>query len=349
MKKKYKILIGICFVIVITIISYFDAMIYQNPIMVVTSVEQISSLRINDDNNKQITQKIQGFLIDNDHRKVNLINQYLNSEMTDYKVHPGQELILSKNKKIIQNVKRDYIVIFILAVLLLLLICIVPSIIEVLKLFILYLVIYISFISITNHSSTHVLLWTILVCLITLISTVLLLFGKKIDSIYLLLAIIFSIAIAVVIGIACLKISNFQDLNFELSGAGMQPYIDVFISQIILSVSGVILDESIDITASLKEIQNQNEIKDRKEIFSIGMNIGKDLVGPLSGILFFIIIATHLNELTVYLSNNYPQKELFKLIISPDIAQFLISVLGIVLAVPITSYIFSRVLIKKES
>lgn len=345
MKKKYRILVGLLILFFVGTITYFDGFLYQNPIMIVKNVKTIDTINLDDDGNKQITQKISGILINRNMKHKTMTNQYTTSQMTDFEVRTGQQLILESNGKTIQTVKRDYVLAITLISIVLLLTLIVPTFLKNIGILLIYFFLYIVFIMVVNHNSLFVLPMAIIMNIVVLSIIAFMLFGKRKQTLYLLGAIVLAITLALIIGIACLKLNNFSDINFELSGAGVQPYLDVFVAQVLFGVSGVILDEAIDITASMSEIVKQDNV-DRRQLYRIGMKIGKDLIGPLTGILFFIIIANHMNEITVYLSNNYPQKELFQLIISPDIAQFLISVLGIVLTVPITSYIFSRVLLR---
>ncbi|GKQ42984.1 hypothetical protein RD055328_09070 [Companilactobacillus sp. RD055328] len=349
MKKKYSIILSFALLIAVGVGTYFDTGLYKNPIMVVQDVKQIDSIPIDEDGNRQITQSISGTILNRNMKTKKVTNQYSTSQMTDFKVRKGQQLILSSNSKTILNIKKDYIVTSGLMFLILLLTLIIPTLIKNIGIFTGYFLLYLAFIQLVNHNSKYVIPISVGMILIILTITAIFLFGKSKLIIYLMSSVILSILIAVVIGIYCLKINNFSEINFEFSGAGVQPYISVFIAQVIFGVAGIILDEVIDITASMKEISETKADITQRELYSIGIKIGRDLIGPLVGILFFIIIANHFNEITVYLSNNYPKKELFQLIISSEIAQFFISVLGIALAVPITSYIFSRVLIREDN
>jgi len=58
-----------------------------------------------------------------------------------------------------------------------------------------------------------------------------------------------------------------------------------------------------DISSSL--IEMKKELADVKEatLFKSGINIGRELVGPLINILLFIVIAENLNIVLLYLSN----------------------------------------------
>jgi Predicted multitransmembrane protein len=84
-----------------------------------------------------------------------------------------------------------------------------------------------------------------------------------------------------------------------------------------------------------------------KTLFKSGVNIGKELIGPLINILLFIVIAENLNVVLLYLSNGNSIGYTMNMTLSLGIAQLLISAIGIVLTVPITSFIASKVITRR--
>ena len=92
-----------------------------------------------------------------------------------------------------------------------------------------------------------------------------------------------------------------------------------------------------------KEVEDIAESK----LFKSGINIGKELIGPLINILLFIVIAEDLNVVLLYLSNGNSVGYTLNMTLSLGITQLLISAIGIVLTVPVTSFIASRIITRK--
>ncbi|WP_235700325.1 YibE/F family protein [Companilactobacillus paralimentarius] len=158
---------------------------------------------------------------------------------------------------------------------------------------------------------------------------------------------VISTTIAILLSVFVLSMTGYSGMHLELDDFELQPYLGVFLSQVLFGVLGVILDETMDISSSLIEMKKEVTDVSAKTLFKSGINIGRELIGPLINILLFIVIAGNLNVVLLYLSNGNSVSYTLNMTLSLGIAQLLISAIGIVLTVPITSFISSKVITRR--
>jgi len=210
------------------------------------------------------------------------------------------------------------------------------------------LVVYYGFMKllINTHNSALLLLTVITALLISAIALIVIL-GPTMDAVMAYSSTVIATTTSILLSIFLMKLSGYSGIHLELTDFGLQPYFSVFISQVIFSVLGVILDETMDISSSLIEMKKEIKDVNEKTLFKSGINIGRELIGPLINILLFIVIAEHLNVVLLYMSNGNSIGYTFEMTLSLGFAQLLISAIGIVLTVPITSFIASKMIARR--
>ena len=102
-----------------------------------------------------------------------------------------------------------------------------------------------------------------------------------------------------------------------------------------------------DISSSLIEMKKELSDVSESTLFKSGINIGRELIGPLINILLFIVIAENLNIVLLYLSNGNSIGYTFDMTLGLGLTQLLISAIGIILTVPVTSLIVSKVITRR--
>ncbi|MEN8906049.1 MAG: YibE/F family protein [Clostridiales bacterium] len=122
-------------------------------------------------------------------------------------------------------------------------------------------------------------------------------------------------------------------------------FIKIFTVQVFIGLLGALIDVSIGISSSMNEIHKNNPKIHTRALITSGMNIGKDVIGTMTNTLLFAFIGGFLS-LAIYLSKfEYSFSTLINnKIICSEIFQILCSGIGIVLIVPITTYITSKIL-----
>ncbi|MFD1417605.1 YibE/F family protein [Companilactobacillus keshanensis] len=356
MKKNItRIIIVVLIVLVATVITHFDSFIYKDPVMKIQQVKVISRDKSTDEyknTDTQIDQRLTGILLNTSKKgkKVTLKNSYYQSQLIDQKYRKGQQVILSKSGQhySIKNVKRDTVLVFSLGLVIILLFCMKFSRSKLLISVLLNLLVYFGFIKLLIHNNNnYLLIMTVITSLLISGIALLVILGPTSDALMAYLSTVCATTLSILLSVLLLKLSGNSGVHLELTDFGLQPYFSVFLSQVLFSVLGVILDETMDISSSL--IEMKKEVSDVKEsaLFKAGINIGRELIGPLINILLFIVIAEHLNLILLYLSNGNSIGYTFTMTLSLGFTQLLISSIGIVLTVPITSFIASKIITRR--
>ena len=127
------------------------------------------------------------------------------------------------------------------------------------------------------------------------------------------------------------------DINYDMT--------NVVIGMYLVCIIGTIIDTSISISSAMNEVLVNNPKLSSKELFKSGMSIGQDILGTTVNTLFFALICTFIGffmwhkELSLEYLLNYK-------VFAFDLIQLLISFIGSILIVPITSYV-SSIMLKK--
>ncbi len=118
-------------------------------------------------------------------------------------------------------------------------------------------------------------------------------------------------------------------------------------SGILIGSTGAIMDISLSISSSINELSVH--LKDKKELFISGMNIGKDAIGTMTNTLILAYIGSALA--TVLLLSTYTKDVLYLFnmeMIIVEIIQAVIGSIGIIIAVPITTLVGTYLFIHEK-
>ena len=123
---------------------------------------------------------------------------------------------------------------------------------------------------------------------------------------------------------------------------------DILFSGILISSLGAVMDVAMSIASSIYEINELNRELDMKTIFKSGINIGRDMIGTMSNTLILAFAGTSLSTMLALYSYNTQFNQLMSSdFIAIEFAQSISGSIGIILAVPITSFISAYVYKRK--
>ncbi|WP_119325431.1 YibE/F family protein [Companilactobacillus musae] len=356
MKKNIRILLIVGLMVAIfTGFTYFDSFMYHDPVVRVETVRNLDKSTSTDEyknTDTQITQHVEGKLLNTNEKgkKISFKNTYYRSQLTDTKYATGQQVILTKTGKTYmpKNIKRDTSLVFTVGLVVFLLYCMKFDRRKLFVSILINIVIYYGYLQTIIRTHNSVLLpLTVITALLISATALLVILGPTYPALMAYSSTVLATTVAVLLSTFVLSISGFSSIHLELNDFELQPYLGVFLSQVIFSVLGVILDETMDISSSLIEMKRELSDVAEKTLFKSGINIGRELIGPLINILLFIVIAENLNVVLLYLSNGNSIGYTMNMTLSLGIAQLLISAIGIVLTVPITSFIASKVITRR--
>ena len=204
----------------------------------------------------------------------------------------------------------------------------------------------------------NVYLMTVLVCIYTIIMTLILVNGTSKKSLCTMLGCMAGVLAAAVLTIIFDKWMHLTGVIDEHSiyikilnenGGGINLRALIF-AMITIGAMGAVMDVAMDISSSLYEIKYHAPNIKRRELFRSGLNIGRDVMGTMANTLVLAYIGSSL--CTIILKVSYAGS-LMELVntesITVELLQALIGSLGIFLTIPLTALIACVLYTGKES
>lgn len=145
--------------------------------------------------------------------------------------------------------------------------------------------------------------------------------------------------VSLLIAYLVLWITNENGLRYEAMDFLTRPYQVVFLAGLFIGSLGAVMDVAISIAASIFEMHEEDPRISTKALRKSGMDIGKDIMGTMTSILFFVYISGSIPMLILYLKNGSPLNFTLSLNLSLELARALAGGIGIVLAIPIGVYV----------
>ena len=122
-------------------------------------------------------------------------------------------------------------------------------------------------------------------------------------------------------------------------------FVGVLASAMIIGALGAVMDIGMSISSTVNELFSSNSQMSVRELFTSGMNVGKDIIGTMANTLILAYLGGALS--LVLLSSNIDMQKFFNLNqVATEISAALIGSIAIVLCVPITAIISAWLVLK---
>jgi uncharacterized membrane protein len=133
----------------------------------------------------------------------------------------------------------------------------------------------------------------------------------------------------------------------QKTGLGVE---NILFAGILIASMGAVMDTAMSIVSSMNEVHKNTPGMGAMKLFSAGMNVGKDMIGTMSNTLILAFVGAAISTLVIlnFYSVQYNQL-LNSNFVSLEIAQALSGSMAVVLTIPFTAAITSRVLIMRAS
>ncbi|MGE7977383.1 YibE/F family protein [Psychrobacillus sp. NPDC093200] len=126
-------------------------------------------------------------------------------------------------------------------------------------------------------------------------------------------------------------------------------FIKIAVSVIIMSTIGAITDAAIAIASPMREMHYHHPNIERKELFRFGISIGRDILGTSTNTLFFAFFGSYLALLIWFKDLSYSVGGIVNSkVFSSEIITICCAAIGVTLVIPITAWITSYFLVRKE-
>lgn len=332
-----------------------DAFLYQNPVGQVTQVQASVTQKTTDEHGNadvMITQRLTVKLLNREKRIIVIHNDYAKSQVMTQKYRVGDQLLLEKvaaNTHIL-SLKRDAwvgaLMTFFLALLLM------YSKWRATSWLLLSMLINIALfgvallVDIHNKDTNVLLIFSILSILFAAVSLILVL-GRTLQMALTLAATLITTFLTIILLIIVLDLTHNVGVHFETMSYVTQVPATLFMAQTVIGVLGAVMDEASDIVAMQFGMRRENSIREFGDYWHAGVSVGREIMGTLMNVLFMIFIAETLPMVFLMLRNGNNWAYIMDQVMNLGILQTVISAIGIVLAVPVTSVIVGLALTRK--
>ncbi|WP_413574432.1 YibE/F family protein [Bacillus thuringiensis] len=280
---------------------------------------------------------------------IHLVNKYSSSGGYDQEYHVGDELFVSIHKNIekvnltgdITDVKRDKYVLLIgwIFVFVIIFIGKRPGFFSIISLVInAVLLSYALDVYLHTLNSNLLLICSVSVILFTFIS-LLLVNGFNEKTFAAIFSTLLGTFISFLITYLTLWLTAEKGLRYEEMQFLTVSYKEVFMTGLLIGSLGAVMDVAITMSSSIFGLYEEDNNISIKALKISGMNIGKDIMGSMTNILFFAYISGSIPMIILYLKNEYPLSLTLSMNLSLELTRALAGGIGIVLTIPIGLYI----------
>ena len=125
-----------------------------------------------------------------------------------------------------------------------------------------------------------------------------------------------------------------RDMIIDING--------IFFAGIIIGTIGATMDIAMSISSSMEEIADKAKDITNRQLIKSGLNIGRDVMGTMSNTLILAYVGSSLNIILIYVLNNHDIISILNSdFIASEILRSFCSTIGMILTIPITTYIYS--------
>lgn len=129
-----------------------------------------------------------------------------------------------------------------------------------------------------------------------------------------------------------------KGLHYEEMQFLTRPYKMVFLAGLFIGSLGAVMDVAISMSSALFELNSKNNKISMKALKESGIDIGKDIMGTMTNILFFAYISGSIPTLILYIRNYSQLGYTLSINLSLELARALAGGIGIVITIPIGLY-----------
>ncbi|MDM5247406.1 YibE/F family protein [Lysinibacillus sp. G4S2] len=351
-KVLFYILIAICFIASVFFVYHNEAF-YARPIAEVIKTELTDSTTESDMYNNEdhlYTQRITAVLKNGEEkgRNIYFTNQYSSSGAFDQEYHVGDKLFVTikastdKNADLtgtILDVKRDQFVLIVawIFIFALLIVGKRQGLFSIISLIVNSVVLSFALDLYVNSNINLIFICGVCVLLFTGISLILI-NGLNEKTYAAIVATLLGTVISLLISALVLWVTSENGLRYEEMQFLTRPYRVIFMAGLFIGALGAVMDVSITMASSMFALFEQNQDISDQSLKTSGMDIGKDVMGTITSILFFVYISGSIPMLILYLKNSYPLGQTLSLNLSLELARALAGGIGVVLTIPISLY-----------
>ncbi|WP_286182830.1 YibE/F family protein [Bacillus sp. ISL-55] len=281
---------------------------------------------------------------------INLVNEFSTSKAYDHEFEAGDELFVDLDptradtgelQGTIKDVKRDKYLMYVtwVFVLVLLIVGRKQGLLSIVSLVINALLLSCALDVYLNNANWSLLLISSIAAVLFTVISLLLVNGFNEKTYAAIIATLLGTFASLFIVWVVLWGTSEKGLRYEELQFITRPYQVVFLAGLFLGSLGAIMDVAITMSSSMFHMFEKNNNIPVKALIKSGMEIGKDIMGTMTNILFFVYVSGSIPILILYFKNGSPLGFALSMNLSLEMARALAGGIGIVLTIPIGLYV----------
>lgn len=325
---------------------------YDQPIVKVLDVELIETTAVTDVHGNEDTLFLQRLtaLIQNGERQgqeIQLVNTYTASGAFDHRYHAGHELFVLINSDdggvlsgTVTEVKRDKSIVFVawIFIFTLLIIGQKQGLLAIASFTLNVLILSFALDLYVGSANIH-LLAVSSVCIVLFAATSIVFVNGLNEKAYAaLIATLLGTFFAMAVAFLVIWLTGGKGLRYEEMQFLTRPYEVIFMAGLFIGSLGAIMDVAITMASSMFALYDSNPRISNEALKTSGLQIGRDIMGTITNILFFAYVSGSIPMILLYLKNAAPPGFAFSMNLSLELARALAGAIGITAAIPISLY-----------
>lgn len=126
-------------------------------------------------------------------------------------------------------------------------------------------------------------------------------------------------------------------------------FFNIFFASIIIGSLGAVMDVGMSIASAVNEIAQAKPNSTSRELFTAGMNIGKDIMGTMSNTLILAYVGSSFPLLLLFALNDFDTMHIINFdFMAAEIVRSISGSFGLLLAIPITAFFAAKTLGKSQ-
>lgn len=340
-------LVAIAWLAISIVFTQFNASLYEDTIMRVTSVSLPESL-VPELEQEQV---LQGVMLNGPTKgqELTLTVPVSYSEAVAPVYHKGVDVFLTQDLTTIKSVKRDRYVLLLLG-LFMLIVWWVGRGQGGLSLVSVALNVVMLLVALELYSHQPQLPLSLVIFVAGSITTTLSLglgLGWHKKTATTILATLLASTSAWLLGWFVLALFHDKGLRYEDMQFLTRPYRQIFMSSLFLGTLGAAMDIAITVVSTVTELLVTTPQIGRKQLANAGRSVGKNVMGSMASVLLFAYLSGGIPLIVLYLKNQWDFLPAVEMTLSLEIARALVGAIGIVLTIPI-SVLVVTVLYRKQ-
>lgn len=351
-KNQYRLFIILLMAIASLYFVHHNHSFYKTPIVKVTDVERIDEEKVRDEHrneDQRLTDRVTGVVMNGTYKGEVVIfeNEHSISQAFDYEMREGLQLLVTLEEKegglqsTFMTIKRDQYIVWMawafVAVLLLVggkrgALALISFTVNALLLYVgLELFIRFDQVSLLAIASLLAVLFTVI--------SLLFVSGFQRKTYAAIVTTLIGTTITMLVVTFVMWWTGERGLYYEEMQFLTRPYFVIFMASLLIGLLGAVMDVAITMASSIFELYETDPHITIEQLKEAGEEIGRDVMGTITSILFFAYMSGAIPMLLLYVMNNVPLSYALPINLSLELARALAGGIGIVLSIPISLYV----------